>query len=298
MPWWAKFRRARIHINEVRQLADALRDTGAWSVQREPAGADGWAYRLRVHRAIPADLAAVAGEAVVSMRSALDHIAYELARRHAGELDDAQETATAFPICRDEPAFRQFFTQGKKGIRDGLYGDSERRALQCVQPFALGDEARALGVEWSAEPADELLTDHAYALNALWNIDKHRRLPGLSWARNGPAYWMGNGDPGDGEEDAGFSVRRYAARVRELAPLQDGDLFYELHGSPGAGRPRVELRQDIDLVLTDDPSPYGSPLVQRLEGLHQVLTQWVVPRVFIVAGGSPPPIMISFAAPA
>jgi hypothetical protein len=292
-PWWAKLRRARIHISEVQQLADALQDAGAWSVQREPAGADGWAYRFRLHRAIPADLAAAAGDAAANMRSALDHVAYELARRHAGDLDGPQEAATAFPICVDEAEFREFFTKGRRGVRSGLYGDAERRALQCVQPFALRDEARAIGVEWPAEPADELLADHAYALNALWNIDKHRRLPGLAWARSGPAWWSGAGD-----EDAAFSVHGWAEHVRELAPLQDDTLFYELRGLPGTGRPQVELHQEIDLVLTDDPSPYGSPLVARLEGLHQALTGWVVPRVFIVAGGRPPPIAISFAAPA
>jgi hypothetical protein len=177
-PWWTKLRRARIHINEVRQLADALREAGAWSVQREPAGPDGWAYRFRVHRAIPADLAAVAVEAVANMRSALDHIAYELARRHAREWGDAQETATEFPICIDEEAFRQFFTKGKKDVRVRLHGNAERRAPQCVQPFALRAEARALGVERPTEPGNKLPADQAHALNALWNIDKHRRLPG------------------------------------------------------------------------------------------------------------------------
>jgi hypothetical protein len=44
--------------------------------------------------------------------------------------------------------------------------------------------------------------------------------------------------------------------------------------------------------VTDDPSPYPSLLVERLEWLHQSLTGWVVPRIFIVADGNPPPMMI------
>jgi hypothetical protein len=40
---------------------------------------------------------------------------------------------------------------------------------------------RAVGVEPATDPRTDLLTDHAYGLNALWNIDKHRRLPGLAW---------------------------------------------------------------------------------------------------------------------
>src|SRR5258708_7189036 len=72
------------------------------------------------------------------MRSALDHAAYELARHHVGKLNDQQEAATELPICIDEAAFQGWFAKGKKGIRNGLYGDVERKALRCVQPFARG----------------------------------------------------------------------------------------------------------------------------------------------------------------
>jgi hypothetical protein len=63
-------------------------------------------------------------------------------------------------------------------------------------------------------------------------------------------------------------------------------------GPAGSGRPQAELHYTIDLVLTDDPSTYPSLLVERLEWLHQSLTGWVVPRIFIVADGNPPPMMI------
>jgi hypothetical protein len=60
----------------------------------------------------------------------------------------------------------------------------------------------------------------------------------------------------------------------------------------------VDPNLTIEIVLADDPSPYKSPLVGRLESLHRSLAKWVVPRVFIVAEGNPPPIMISFSPPA
>ena len=222
-----------------------------------------------------------------NMRSALDYVAYELARHHVGEMDDEEEAATSFPIFRDEAAFLGFFANGKKGkIRSRLYGDVERRALQCVQPFALTDEARAVGVERSTDPQEDLLTDHAYGLNAVWNIDKHRRLPGLAWAVTGPVWWSGDG-----------AAYQWVGRAKELTPLQDGIVLDELHGLPGSGRPQVDPQHEVDLMLTDDPSPYGSPLVARLERLHQSLAGWVIPRMFIVADGNAPPIMISFSEP-
>jgi hypothetical protein len=61
-PWWAKLRRAKSHISEVRQRVDVLQAAEPWSIQREPAGPDdGWAYRFRVHKPVPADLAAATG---------------------------------------------------------------------------------------------------------------------------------------------------------------------------------------------------------------------------------------------
>lgn len=279
-PWWAKLRRAQAHISEVQQRVIALQGTQPWSIQREPTGTDGWAYRFKTHRPIPADLSATAGDAVANMRAALDYVAYELASHHVGMMNDIEEAATEFPIRKDKAAFDQFFTVGRKApIRAKLYGDTERRALQCVQPFALSDEMRGVGVERSTDPNTDLLTDHAYGLDTLWNIDKHRRLPGLAWALEGPVFFSGDA-----------TGCRWIQRARELAPLQDGTVLGELHGA--SGRPVLEPKFTIDLVLTDDPSPYKSPLGGRLERLHQSLTGWVIPRIFIVADGNPPPIMI------
>ena len=281
--WWVKLRRAQAHISEVQHRVSLLEGTQPWSIQREPIGPDGWAYRFKIHRAIPADLSAAVGDAVANMRAALDYIAYELARHRVGTMSDAEEAATAFPICKDKVAFDQFFAAGRNGpLRARLYGDAEREALQCVQPFALADEMRAVGVEPATDPRTDLLTDHAYGLNALWNIDKHRRLPGLAWTIEELVWFSGDA-----------TGCRWIQRVRGLAPLHDGAVLGELHGPPASERPLLEPNFTVDLVLTDDPSPYRSPLGQRLEQLHQSLIGWVVPRIFIVADGNPPPIVIA-----
>lgn len=282
-PWWAKLRRAQAHISEVQQRVSALQGTQPWSIQCEPTGPDGWAYLFKIHRPIPTDLSAAVGDAVANMRAALDYIAYELARHHVGTMSDSEEAVTVFPICKDKAAFDQFFTAGKKGpLRAKLYGDAERRALQCVQPFALTDEMRAVGVEPATDPKTDLLTDDAYGLNTLWNIDKHRRLPGLAWVVEGPVWFSGDA-----------TGCRWIQRASEFAPLHDGIVLSELHGPSASGPPPLEPNFTIDLVLTDDPSPYPSPLGARLERLYQSLTGWVVPRIFIVADGNPPPIVIS-----
>lgn len=167
-----KLRRARVHIDEVHQRVRALDASKPWSVEKEASeDPDSWTFRFRIYRPIPADLRATAGDAIANMRSALDYAAYELAVRHVGTLTPCQENATAFPICKDRETFDRFFTSGRfSSVRAEIYGETERLALRCVQPFALGEEARSLGVEWSAPADHELLTDGAWALNAVWNI--------------------------------------------------------------------------------------------------------------------------------
>ena len=98
------------------------------------------------------------GDAVGNMRSALDYVAYELARHHVGEIDDEEEAATSFPIFRDDGGIPEVLLRMEKRARSAveLYGDVERRALQCVQPFALTDEACALGVGPSTDPRGRL----------------------------------------------------------------------------------------------------------------------------------------------
>lgn len=289
-PWWVRLRRARIHIDEVHQRVGALNASKPWSVELETTeDSDSWAFRFRIYRPIPADLRAAVGDAIANMRSALDYAAYELAVRYAGNLTPRQENATAFPICKDRETFDRFFTAGRLGpVRARIYGETERLALRCVQPFALGEEARSLGVEWSTPANHELLADGGWALNTMWNIDKHRRLPELAWGRDEFFYWQGADQ---------FSIEEWRVLVPPGSSLKDGQLMLELHGIHGGGRPDVKLTQEIHLLLADDPSPYKSALGDRLEQLHQSLSGWVLPRIFATADGNPPPIMITFQPP-
>jgi hypothetical protein len=228
-PWWVKLRRARLHIDEVHQRVRALDASGPWSVEKERGeDPDSWAFRFRIHHPIPADLRAAVADAIANMRSALDHAAYELAVRHTGTLTPQQEKATAFPIRKDKKSFDRFFADKPWGpVREEIYGEAERRALECVQPFAIGHEARDLGVEWSTPADQELQIDGAWALNTVWNIDKHRRLPELAWSRDELFYWQG---------DDQLSVAKWRT-VPPGIPLEDGQLILELYGIQGNGAP-------------------------------------------------------------
>jgi hypothetical protein len=242
-----------------------------------------FSHRFRVHREPPTDLLAAIGDAVHNLRSALDAMAYGLAVLHTGPLTDEQETATYFPIFEDAVRFDahmdRHVTKGQPQTRRGLYGERGVNGLRCVQPFALSDEALALGVQVDRPPSEQLATDAAYRLNALWNIDKHRRLAKLMWFFD-LMYLTGDDVP-------------WRYRVNRYSSLTDGTVLGQHRfASVGQVRPLAPVWR-ISLRLVEDPTLHGDDVVRQLESWHTSLGGWVVPRAFFVATtGNPPPIMI------
>jgi hypothetical protein len=45
----------------------------------------------------------------------------------------------------------------------------------------------------------------------------------------------------------------------------------------------------MGLTLADDPG-YATDFLGALRDWHRYLTSWIVPRIFIVADGNPPPV--------
>jgi hypothetical protein len=283
-PWWAKLRRAAQVIGEVSQACGAINsDEAAWSVQREADDDQSWRYRFH-QKDIPADLAVLVADTIHNMRSALDQVAYYLARRYVGSLTEKQELRTNFPITSTPEAFDRWI-----GSRRDLYGEEERAALRCAQPFALREEfqrhfegtGRSLESEQfpEADPREEA----PFVLNTIWNIDKHRRLPRLTWAMP-LAFWASPIPPTE-------YVWRPAA---ERKSLSDGTLIGQFRNRCGQGRPLADPSFEFEIRLDDSPSRGGSDLTRTLQRLHLSICGWVVPRIFIVADGHEPPLVISF----
>jgi hypothetical protein len=278
-PWAAKFRRAAVHIAELKGLVREFERDDPWSV--EPVAGDGpneVGFRLRVHRPIPADLITVVGDAVHNLRSALDSVAYELAVRHVGgPLQASQETQAMFPIKKTGLDFDEFF---KNPQRDVMYGQQERLALRCAQPFAMAEEMTAHGIDPGSTPEQDLMLNELYRLHTVSNIDKHRRLPVVSWFPES-AYWTSN-------EDGAI----YGWRPAPLpTQFEDGAMLGYLFDPIGDVPPPVRVYHEMHLTLMDDPLARGS-LVAVLDGWYRSLAGWILPRVVAVAEGNPAPMMI------
>ena len=275
--WWAKSRRARTHIDDIKAMLIRFDEDTACRVDLEPTSEAGkTALRLRVLRRPPNEILTTIGDALHNLRSCLDSVAFELASRTlGGTMTEKQQKSVQFPTCVDKEEFDASLAQ--KNQRD-LYGEHERSALQCAQPFTLRHEAAAEGVVFGTAPAEEYRINELVRLSRLNNLDKHRYLPLLSW-------YM---------DFAYFTSEVAACRldVRMRVPLQDGEVFGHLLFDPGQIDPGPALHLEMRLTFADDPG-YAAGISDSLDNWHRYLTSWIVPRIFIVADGNPPPIMIA-----
>jgi hypothetical protein len=158
----AKIRWAKKHLDLFDREADTFLARKPYAVVREPQFAIGHnRYRLLVRERPPDDLALIAGDCVHNAKSALDHVAWQLAGA------DPKDTGTQFPIFADETKFATAKRQ---------YGQIPTRPLAVIkylQPYR------------RPQPLDDLL----WVIYALDNADKHKVMgTGLGMAQPTPTF--------------------------------------------------------------------------------------------------------------
>jgi hypothetical protein len=277
--WWAKAARARRHVHDAVSMAAGYQLSAPYEVRREATDRAGEAvFRFHVLRPVPVELLTTIGDAIHNMRSCLDSVAHEFARQHVGsDMSEQQERATQFPLFKDRAEFDDFFDSHRH--RQSMYGQRERDAMRCVQPFAIPEETSAQGVDWSTSPEDHYKHHELARLSHLSNVDKHRRLPLLAWYLEF-AYFT--------REVSGI---RLGTQPSSDA-LQDGSVFASITDPSGRQAIMPEPAFEFSLALIDDPAaPHD--LVSVLEGWHSYLVGWALPRMFAVIDGNPPPIAIA-----
>jgi len=279
--WWAKAGRARQHILDLGRQVLAFDPGSAYEVVPEsrPDTGDGAHIidlRLRVLRKPPTEMLTTIGDALHNMRSCLDSIAFELATRHTGgSMTDKQERAIQFPICETSDDFEEFLDDKR---RQPLFGPVERKALRCVQPFSFSEEAAQHGVTWPTPAAVEYMFNPLHRLSQLNNLDKHRYLPLIAWHFE---YAFLRGEQAD-----------LTLRTSREAPVSDGGIMGAATWSGTGPDPVARLTIKMGMTLADDPGG-ATGLLGALESWHGNLTGWIVPRIFLVAAGNEPPIMIT-----
>ena len=159
-----KLDRASVHINAVKKSAGRYLES---EPARVPRDADG-KYTLNFRDLPPPEIAILAGEAIYQMRSALDHLAFDLVQLNSGKIQLPSNWVKncQFPLLIDVP------TKGNPPVPCGLpltYGFFEKNLpgismaafafIESMQPY------------YDREGSTQLLY-----LAKLSNVDKHRHL--------------------------------------------------------------------------------------------------------------------------
>lgn len=168
---YLKLERAETHIETVREKIDAFRKRKpapfGFRTEKNPRPDKSVEYVLYaiVRKPPPPELAPIIGDALHNIRSALEHLAYELAPPRI-----RQARQTQFPIFTDECRFKVLSPKMIRGIK----GD-ERTLIERVQPYV------------ASNPPS---TDPLAILNELSNLDKHRLLVPMIAAVAATSVWV------------------------------------------------------------------------------------------------------------
>jgi hypothetical protein len=98
---------------------------------------------------------ASAGDVVVNLRGALDHLAYQLTKVHRPRITIKEERDISFPVCKDQAAYEK----ARKAV-EKLVGPEAIKLIDALKPYKGGNEA-------------------LFRLNELNNINKHKLLPSI-----------------------------------------------------------------------------------------------------------------------
>jgi hypothetical protein len=159
---YLKTTRAKVHLEELREELSIFKYSKPYSISTEDdVERDRFRIKIDSHE-IPDKVSLIVGDLLYCLRSSLDQLVWSLAK-----LNVRDPKRTQFPIFEiDNRETRRSFKQQTAGIP--AYAVS---IIEGLQPYH-GPDAAAI--------RSRLL----WRLNALCNIDKHRRIPLHSFAQD------------------------------------------------------------------------------------------------------------------
>ena len=232
---WAKLDRASYHVgNLLAEIADASDGDAAIVPLRRQFEADQRAIVYRVDRLIEVrdHWSLIVGDAVHNFRSALDHLAWQLALRYFNGVtpSEAEARKIQFPIVYDKT---EWFTATHRKFM--LPADADK--LEKFQPFNT--------------PAGFVGKHFLDGLREISNSDKHRILELIYTVPHqvgyvGPHYFdFIDCIPSIIKEDGGISV----VTTKPTNPLQVGDEIARIYVTPKGPNPDVDLKARLTAFI-------------------------------------------------
>lgn len=267
---------ARVKLERAREHLIALNDKMAAFLTREPYELveerlrDGreLVVRVRIHETPPLSWSGVVGNCLQDMRSALEYLAWELARLN---LEHEPPRDTSFPIYLQPDGF---FAKGKDGKPKRGSG---RHKVRNMHPFvqALIEETqpyhRPTGLSPGVVPREVVeggwesvwRLDELWILNELARYDRHR------------AFLVGAVASSIGGSGSGLASPE-ESKVR-LGPFEDDGLVARyVFAEPNANYRVTGL--GVTLQLEDEANPNGWSVVLTLGRILEKLDNEILPR--------------------
>ena len=232
-----KIERADKHILDLHEALVAFRDSEPYAVGTKQNPETGQLiYYLQRLTPIPSIIPAIAGDVVNNLRSALDHLAYQLVLA-AGNMPTKR---TYFPTSPTKERFKSDLPGKVHGMRKAAIDDIKR-----LEPYA-GGQGNELSI-----------------LHALNNIDKHRLLVTVC-ARVGGidlgAHFADMAKLVNPSRD--FPTFEFVVTPSDQSPLKEGD---ELFITDGRTKPNNKINFAINVSLDEACIPSGETLIDTIE---------------------------------
>ena len=257
-----KLRRAKDHLTDLRSKLDPIADEATRSIVGAPSEDDPSTLVYRVTRVPDIDpiIAAITGDIVHNLRSALDHVAWQLV-----VLDNGQPTRdTVFPL--HESTMNERGNPRVLTIQPGITDPRIMVAVEAMQPYT---EAK-----YDHEPR----TDALGIVGRLDNIDKHRLLLTVVHAldRDMPAYWGSNeGDP----------FPKYNFNLNPLS-VDDRVATFHFDGATPPAHFEPNLKLAITIAESDAAWGQGLDIVEFLDGLRRTVAREININIVPLMGGA------------
>ncbi len=260
-----KLRRAKDLVGELRSIIEPLALEATTSIVGAPATTDPSTLIYRAMRvpAIDPIAATIAGDIVHNLRSALDHLAWQLVL-----LDNGRPTEdTSFPL--HESATNSNGNPRVLTIAPGIRDTAIMSAVEAMQPYT-----EAL---YGHDPR----TDSLSIIRRLNNIDKHRLLLTVVHAldRDLPAYW--GSDDGDPEPKLTFNLR----------PLSTNDMVATFNFDGATPPPFFEPHLKLAVTIGEPDASWGAGLdiIDVLDGLRRSVAREINLHIVPLMSVSPLP---------
>jgi hypothetical protein len=247
-----KLRRAYLHIQDLKKTLDPIMETANRPgniIAEQGEDPSKPIYRVQRVPAIDPLCSAMVGDALFNMRSAFDHLAWQLVLLDGGTPCEY----TKFPIY--DSRTNQKGNPRNVTIQPQIQSPEILAALDSVQPYQ------------QVKPQE----DNLWGVNHLNNVDKHRLLLTMVTALNPGEIWWGL-PPGVPSPEVRF----------KLKPLADGEVVaqFDFKGTPAPAS--LDPRISLAVTLTEGPHQFQiDPVDQMLEGVLHDLTYSIINWHFV-----------------